>query len=168
MKHRILALTLALLTLLPAAGCAGKQEGENVYQVSFLSQETGSPSALVPEARTLAPEEDPVQGLLDRLLEGPSGEDLTAVIPSSVTLRGWELNGGLLTVDFSSRYASLSGIDLTLADYSVVLTLTQLEEVEAVMITAEGELIPYRDHQRLTAGDAQAVTLQENEPGEEE
>ena len=161
MKHRILALTLALLTLLPAAGCAGKQEGENVYQVYFLSQETGSPSALVPE-------EDPVQGLLDRLLEGPSGEDLTAVIPSSVTLRGWELNGGLLTVDFSSRYASLSGIDLTLADYSVVLTLTQLEEVEAVMITAEGELIPYRDHQRLTAGDAQAVTLQENEPGEEE
>ena len=71
-------------------------------------------------------------------------------------------------MDFSSRYASLSGIDLTLADYSVVLTLTQLEEVEAVMITAEGELIPYRDHQRLTAGDAQAVTLQENEPGEEE
>ena len=40
MKHRILALTLALLTLLPAAGCAGKQEGENVYQVYFLSQET--------------------------------------------------------------------------------------------------------------------------------
>ena len=168
MKHRILALALALLTLLPAAGCAGKPEGENVYQVYFLGQETGSPSALVPEARTLDPEEDPIQGLLERLLEGPSGDDLAAVIPSSVTLRGWELNGGLLIVDFSSRYASLSGIDLTLADYSVVLTLTQLAEVEAVMITAEGELIPYRDHQRLTAGDAQAVTLQENEPGEEE
>ena len=49
------------------------------------------------------------------------------------------MNNGLLTVDFSSTYGTLSGIDLTLADYSVVLTLTQLEEVETVMITVGGE-----------------------------
>ena len=52
-----------------------------------------------------------------------------------MSLRSWTLNNGLLTVDFSSTYGTLSGIDLTLADYSVVLTLTQLEEVETVMIT---------------------------------
>ena len=45
-------------------------------------------------------------------------------------------------------------IDLTLEDYSVVLTLTQLEGVETVMITVDGEMLAYRDHQRLTAEDA--------------
>ena len=59
-----------------------------------------------------------------------------------------------MTVDLSSRYASLSGIDLTLADYSIVQTLSQVEGVEAVTITAEGEPLPYRDHQRLTAAEA--------------
>ena len=31
---------------------------------------------------------------------------------------------------------------------------TQLEGVEAVMITAEGEMLSFRDHQRLTAEEA--------------
>ena len=38
-------------------------------------------------------------------------------IPSGVTLRKWTLYNGLLTVDFSSGYGVLSGIDPTLADY---------------------------------------------------
>ena len=75
-------------------------------------------------------------------------------ITIGVTLRMWTLYNGLLTVDFASGYGVLSGIDLTLADYSVVLTLTQLEGVEAVMITAEGEMLSFRDHQRLTAEEA--------------
>ncbi len=81
-------------------------------------------------------------------------EDLTSAIPEGVTLRKWTLYNGLLTVDFTSGYGTLSGIDLTLADYSVVLTLTQLEGVETVMITVDGEMLAYRDHQRLTAEDA--------------
>ena len=83
----------------------------------------------------------------------PRGENLTSALPEGVSLRSWTLNNGLLTVDFSSTYGTLSGIDLTLADYSVVLTLTQLEEVETVMITVGGEMLSYRDHQRMTAED---------------
>ena len=86
--------------------------------------------------------------------DGPAqGENLTSALPEGVSLRSWTLNNGLLTVDFSSTYGTLSGIDLTLADYSVVLTLTQLEEVETVMITVGGEMLSYRDHQRMTAED---------------
>ena len=100
-----------------------------------------------------------VEGLLNSLLSGPSEEGLLRTIPDGVTLRGWTLENGLLTVDFSSRYGSLSGIALTLADYSVVLTLTQLDTVDTVMITAEGDLLSYRDHQRLTAADVQTRLL---------
>lgn len=148
--RRYLCLMLPLL-FLTACGVTKGQEG--AYQVYYRTQE--GVSALAAEARCLpAGCSDPVEGLLALLLAGPEGEDLERAIPNSVTLRSTSLENGLLTVDFSSRYASLSGIDLTLADYSIVQTLSQVEGVEAVMITAEGEPIPYRDHQRLTAAEA--------------
>ena len=98
------------------------------------------------------------------LLEGPESEELTSPFPAGVTLRGWELKDGVVTVDFSARYAALSGVALTLADYSVVDTLCQLETVDAVEITADGDRLTYRDHQRMTASDA--WTLEEIEAEE--
>ena len=64
-------------------------------------------------------------------------------------------------VSVNINISTLSGIDLILADYSIVLTLTQLEEVEAVMITVEGQVISYRDHQRLTPEDVRSAVLQD-------
>lgn len=156
-------LSLFLLALLLLSGCAGQTEGENAYDVYFLTRESGREAALAAERRTLSPEEDEVEGLLNSLLSGPSEEGLLRTIPDGVTLEGWTLENGLLTVDFSGRYGSLSGVALTLADYSVVLTLTQLDTVDTVMITAEGDLLSYRDHQRLTAADVQSELLPSEE-----
>ena len=55
-------------------------------------------------------------------------------------------------MDLSEGYNGLSGIDLTLADSCIVLTLTQLEEVDRVYLTVEGEQRPFRDSV-LTAAD---------------
>ncbi len=149
---RIMLCALLLLTAF-AAGCGESGEEAQVYEVYFLSRQADRIQALTPEARTLPTDTDPVEGLLKLLLEGPSEEDLTSPIPQGVTLRGWTLRDGLLTVDFSAQYGSLSGVSLTLADYSVAQTLCRLDSVRAVEITAEGSYLPYRDHQRLTAED---------------
>jgi len=141
-KGWLCLLLLALLgTLL--SGCMRRVEAQG-YDVYYVEQSAGAASALVPEKHPLPSGRPSVEGLVD----------LTSAIPEGVTLRKWTLYNGLLTVDFTSGYGTLSGIDLTLADYSVVLTLTQLEGVETVMITVDGEMLAYRDHQRLTAEDA--------------
>ena len=163
MRTRYLIVLLLFAAL--AAGCSrAAEESAPTYSVYFLSRQVDRVLALAPEERTLPPDTDPVEGLLTLLLEGPSDEDLTSPIPEGVTLRSWTLADGLLTVDFSARYASLSGVSLTLADYSVAETLCQLDEVEAVEITAEGDYLPYRDHQRLTAEDT--LSLEEDPAGE--
>jgi len=159
MRKYMTALILLAVSLL--AGCAASELDGSGYPVYFLNQAEDGGRALKAESRELEAEADLVEGLLLALLEGPQREDLGRIIPASVSLQGWTLNNGLLTVDLSGSYGMLSGIDLTLADYSLVLTLTQLEEVEAVMITVEGEPLPYRDHQRLTADDVRGAVLQE-------
>ena len=150
MKGRLLCLLLAVLTL---GGCWQRQEG-TAYAVYYRPQAAGQEAALAAESRPLPAGKEPVEGLLELLLSDPQQEDLTRAIPAGVTLRRWAIHNGLLTVDFSGSYGALSGVALTLADYSVVLTLTQLEEVEAVMITVDGEMPAYRDHQRLRPEDA--------------
>ena len=54
----------------------------------------------------------------------------------------------------SEQYGALADISLTLADYCVVLTLSQLAEVEQVEITAQGHWAVYRSHQELSAEEA--------------
>ena len=161
MKRTVL-LSLVLLTLF-LAGCVQASREGTVYQVYFLSEEVDRDLALVPEERTLDPDADPVEGLLGILLEGPESEELTRAIPNGVTLREWTLTDGVLTVDFSARYSALSGVALTLADYSVVNTLCQLEGVDAVEITADGDYLTYRDHQRMTAEETWTVEEMEEE-----
>lgn len=149
-----LALILALLLLLP--GCGADKPGDKdgtAYSVYFLANTLQS-SALQSEERRIPEDSDPAEGLLRALLSGPSSSELTSPIPAGTRLRGLDLDkDGTLTVDLSEQYGGLSGVDLTLADYCIALTLCALPGVESVSITVEGEPISFRAHQRLSATD---------------
>lgn len=141
---RAAALTLALGLLL--AGCAGdKGNGERKPGECTLwfTAAHGSPqsTALDSEIRPLPDGESP----LPLLFQGPQSEELTSPFPSGTALRESHIEDGTAYVDLSEAYGGLSGAELTLADACVVLTLCQLDEVDRVYITVEGEPRPYRD-----------------------
>lgn len=97
------------------------------------------------------------EALLTALLAGPTGEGLTSPFPRGVTMRrcAWdEERPGVLLVDLSEQYGALADVSLSLADYSIVLTLSQAEGVESVEITAGGRRVSYRSHQTLSAREA--------------
>ena len=74
-----------------------------------------------------------------------------------MTLRQWswsEDQPGVLQVNLSEQYGALTDVSLTLADYCIVLTLSQVEGVESVEITAQGHWASYRSHQQMAAGEA--------------
>lgn len=142
--RRTAALALALGLLL--TGCGGERgSGERKpgeYLLWFTSAHSSPQSAaLGSETRTLSPGEDP----LPLLFQGPRSEELTSPFPAGTALRGSRVEEGTAYVDLSEAYGGLSGAELTLADACVVLTLCQLDGVERVYITVEGEPRPYRD-----------------------
>lgn len=63
---------------------------------------------------------------------------LTCALPEGVTVESWSLENGVITLNLSAGYLSLSAMNRTATAFCAVLTLCQLENVEAVTITAGG------------------------------
>lgn len=150
---------LCMAALLLCIGCTvspaetgNPPEGE--YELWYaLSEEarqgetwsSADSEALEREFRPLPEGETTVDGLMHLLLSGPEEPDLRSPFPQGTYLRGWSMEAGRLTLDLSESYGGLAGVDLTLADGCIVMTLSQLEEVEEIYITVEGRHRPFRD-----------------------
>lgn len=146
---------LLLLTLLLASCGGGEEQGEKGPVLWFCtSQEEDHGPALTsqPYEGELQPE-----AMLAALLAGPQEEGVGSPFPQGVAVRGcaWdEERPGILLVDLSEQYGALADVSLSLADYSIVLTLSQAEGVKGVEITAGGRSVSYRSHQLLTVQEA--------------
>jgi germination protein M len=91
--------------------------------------------------------------LMTKLMEGPADATLKGTIPTSTQLLSVDVDRGRAVVDLSAAYGSLSGINLTLADYAITLTLSQLPEIMSVKITVRGQDLAYRNKQTFMPTD---------------
>ena len=161
--RRLALCALAALTLWAAGtGCAhtpAQEQGDYVlYFAVDGSRRHGSALAAQPYDG-----ESPGPGdLLEALLDGPTQEGLVSPFPRGVSLNRWEREEGTVTVTLSEQYSGLTDISLTLADYSIVLTLCQLEGVESVEIVSAGHSANYRSHQTLTPEEAELTAPEES------
>lgn len=160
-KPLFLLLSAAVvLGLCCCARNAAEPPGESPYQLYFLEADLNA----VPGGDALRTEtvylEDRMTSqelatkLVTLLLAGPSDATLRTPFPAGTELLSLELNGAHAVVDVTSAYRSLSGVGLTLADYAITLTLTQLPQIAVVGITVRGQELAYRDTQTFTARDA--------------
>ena len=155
MKKRLLLLLLCLTLLL--TGCAAGKEQMPVFRIYGLSDIPGSDaiSAVTVDwsgQKSLTVDRQ-AQAALEQLLGGCTEPGYRSPIPQGVQLRSCQLTGGMALVDFSQGYEQLSGIDLTMADYCVTLTLSQLPGVSVGRITVEGQELAYRSHSLLRSQD---------------
>ncbi|MCD8340816.1 MAG: GerMN domain-containing protein [Clostridiales bacterium] len=146
MKKRICGL-LSLLLALSLCGCGGSTQTESgtALALYFLSAEAGSGSIYNSDSTLTVDTDDceeAARQLVNALLDGPELPTQTSPFPTSVRLLNCELSGGVLTLNFSEEYGTLSGSALTAANYSLVLTLCQLDEVDGVLLLLEGSALP--------------------------
>ena len=78
--------------------------------------------------------------IMELLLGGCTAEGFIAPIPVGTQLLSCTVTGGTVSVDMSSEYDQLIGIDRTIADYCITLSLMQLDGIYAVRLTVAGEL----------------------------
>lgn len=160
---RLIGTALALALVLTLAGCGvanhlrQEETGLQLYCPAQLDAASGGDaitSVTVPWDQ-LPPEDAQARAetALGLLLGGCVDERFTSPIPAGTRLLGCSIVGSTVWVDFSDAYGQLSGMDLTIADYCVALTLTQIPGIHAVRITVSGQELAYRDSNRFLAGD---------------
>ena len=163
-RRDALRLFAAVCCLLLTA-CAARREQvrtPETYELYFLRanlKEAAGAGALQPTDSGIPvdPDADPAETaetLLSALLRGPDSDLYRNALPRGTALNSVTRQGSRAVADFSAPYGSLSGIALTLADYAVTLTLTQIPEISMVRITVDGQPLDYRDRQSFTARDA--------------
>ncbi|MCC8122536.1 MAG: GerMN domain-containing protein [Oscillospiraceae bacterium] len=147
---------LCLILLLPACKQQVDKSGETVDLYFAVSEPGAGGTAVGFETHVFTADESekPVDALLSLLLAGPAEElGLVSPFPAGVTVRDWQLEEGQLTVDLSGQYGGLSGVDLTIANSCIALTLCQLDEITSVGVTVEGDALAFRQMQQLSPSD---------------
>ena len=158
MKRRIVTLLLAAL-LLCTAGCSEKNaadgtENTSAYLRLYCPAELGekNKSAGGGDAVNGIPiswkqvrgddrgRQQQAQYIMELLLGGCTDKDFICPVPKGTAVNSCTVTGGTVSVDLSREYEQLVGVERTIADYCITLSLMQLDGIYAVRLTVNGLL----------------------------
>ena len=128
--------------IIPEEEISEEQMRQTIVSLYFYNSEINS---LVPEGRLIDAKElieNPYNKLIELLIQGPNNAELSKTIPEGTKVNKIELKGDILYIDFSKEFIDNheGGEDKEKATiYSIVNTMTNLTEVNAVKILIEGE-----------------------------
>ncbi len=170
MKRTILILLSAVLlvALLFALTSGRKESGEtlSLYYPVHANDMTGGGDAIDTvhinwrEQREKSMQEQ-VEEVVRLMTGGCRDKKFRSPVPSGTRMQKCQITGSTVTVDFNGPYGNLSGIDLTMADYCIALSLLQIPGVYTVRITVNDRELAYRGNNTFHADDA-LLTSQED------
>lgn len=140
---------ICVLAALLLAACAAPAESESqtegavIYYLAPEEEARGgdrirSTRERLPETKS---DREEAAAVVERLLAGSSDGVLESPLPEGVELLGLELRDRTAYVDLSDGFRELSGVELSLADYCLTLSLTALDSVRSVVLTAQGRSV---------------------------
>lgn len=160
---RVIGLLLCLV-LLAILGISvvpdGPDEAETLslyFPVRRAAMESGADAVTTVkvdwrERRGLTAQEQ-CEAVMKLLLEGYQDGAFASPVPSGARMMACQVSGSTVNIDFSSAYGQLSGMDLTIADYCIALSLVQIPGIYTVRITVNGRELSYREKNYFRAED---------------
>ncbi len=159
MKNLILFL-VAILVMGSISSCSndGNADNPKIKQVYYVNKaETGIVSQDYEIQSDLSDTDAVINEFLTQLETIPSKLEYEAPISGEVSLIGYTINEGLLTLNFEKRYNNLSTTKEILVRASLVRTFTQLDEVTSVAFLVDG--LPLSDSKGSVIGTMTADTF---------
>ena len=136
-----LLLIFSLLLCMPGCGEDAPQVPGQFYYCRTESSFTGQDSFIVSETRELKGMEDDLPAILNTYLSGPLSGSLTCPFPRDTEILSVRQIDDSIHLNFSSTFAQLSGVDLTVACACIAKTCMELTGAQTVRIRASGELL---------------------------
>ena len=124
----------------PGEEMTEEQERQTMISLYYTNTETNTlmPEAKVIDAKDLL--ENPYKTLFEFLIAPPKNDKLKSSVPEGTKLNGAVLNGDVLTIDLTKEFVNgQSDESMKLAMYSIVNTLTELNEVGSIKFIIDGE-----------------------------
>ena len=136
--RKLVCVLLILLCTALSAGCGKREdEGDNIYEVYYVSN-----SATKVEMHTYQMEAETFEGRLEELLAclstNPKKLEYQAPLSMGFEVLDKKVEDGRLLLDVSAAYTGLPMTTQVLVRAAIVRTLTQLNDVNMVMMTVEG------------------------------
>lgn len=131
-----------IIEYIPQQELSDEELRKTIIALYFKDIET---NALVPETKCIDVKElseNPYYTLLEMLLREPESEKLESAIPENTKINGVNLKGNTAYVDVSKEFIenAPAGIEEeSIIIYSIVNTLTELNEITSVKILINGE-----------------------------
>lgn len=148
---RLRPVLLFLMIALLLSGCslpafldrAEAEAEDGSFAVYRVLADTGQTGDLIrPEAHPELSADSLELEAAAALLASPAvSPQLTCALPEGVTIEGAAFENGVATLSFSEGFLALSEMRRTVAAFCAVLTLCQLDGVEAVTIVSGGETV---------------------------
>ena len=126
----------------PQEEISDEQMRQTIVTLYYQNKETKEliPEGRIVDAKTLYT--DPYATLVNLLISEPKNENLKSTIPTDTKILKAELKGDIVYIDFSDEFIEnhQNGLDDENATiYSIVNTLTELNEVSGVKILVNGK-----------------------------
>lgn len=141
----------ALLICGCACGSSGAESGETieVYRVVKTEFQTGGELLRAESIKKTGGRTDP-ELIISLLQQTPEDAELERSLPEDVSIISGTIDGTEMLLELSDGYLALSGIEKTLTDYCIALSLCGVSEIQTVSLYVRGELIT----PGLSSGDA--------------
>lgn len=127
---------------IPAEEMSSEQLRKTIVSLYFPDKEQKN---LIPEARTIDVKEivnEPYKTLINLLIQGPKDEKLEKCMPEGTQIKNIKLQNNILIIDFSKEFIENhegGAQKESNTIYSLVNTLTQLNEIDSIKILIEGQ-----------------------------
>ena len=144
MKKRKAMIVMWFRILLPILICTGcgsqEQQNGNQYNIYYVNNE---------ETKTLTREyvtetestDELLMEFLGQLAQVPARFEYEAPLAGSFSLLGYALDNGQLTMNFDGQYREMESVKEVLTRAAIVRTLTQIEGIDYVSFTVQGEML---------------------------